>query len=244
MPSLDDISVRMLLELDTDLTDQTLDGFIAQIRRHFGLAHSAYFCASFPGRSLAAPFFTGTYSRSWTDHYMAQRYVSIDPVINIGARTAHPVDWAHLPRDDDKVRRLFGEAVEAGVGRNGLTFPIRGPRHGHWALFIATSSESDAEWALRRRDLLKGLMLIANYVHQRAYDLHGQEAPVDLDAITKREIEALEWIAEGKNIEDTAMMMRISTAAVMAHLDSARHKLHAVNRVHAITKAIREGLIQ
>jgi DNA-binding CsgD family transcriptional regulator len=38
--------------------------------------------------------------------------------------------------------------------------------------------------------------------------------------------------------------MRISAETVKAHLDSARYKLQALNRVHAVTKAIRAGLIR
>lgn len=240
----DHVDVRTLLQLETDLTDQTLLGFIEQVRQRFGLANGVYFCPSFPGRNLAAPYFTTTYSAGWTEHYTAQRYLSIDPVISIGARAVHPVDWEHLPREDAKVRRLFGEAKEAGVGHHGLTFPVRGPTHGVWALFVATSSESDAEWAGRRHELTRDLALIANYVHQLAYRLHGEEAPVDLNAITTREIEALEWAAEGKTVADTAILMRISDTAVRAHLDSARHKLQALNYVHAVTKALREGLLR
>jgi DNA-binding CsgD family transcriptional regulator len=91
---------------------------------------------------------------------------------------------------------------------------------------------------------MRDLALIANYVHQLAYKLHGDEAPVDLAAITKREIEALECAAEGKTVADTAILMRIPDVAVRAHLESARHKLQALNSVHAVTKALREGLIR
>lgn len=244
MPSLDDIDLRTLLQLETDLTDQTLDGFIEFIRQRYELANSVYLCPSFRGRSLADPFITTTYSAEWAEHYRSQRYASVDPVINVGARSVLPVDWARLPRGDAKVRRLFGEAKDAGVGHQGLTIPVRGPTNGLWALFIATSNESDIAWSGRRYELMRDLVHVANYVHQRAYEMHMEETPVDLNAITKREIEALEWSAEGKALEDIAILMRISAETVKAHLDSARFKLQALNRVHAVTKAIRAGLIR
>ncbi|WOJ91369.1 LuxR family transcriptional regulator [Methylocapsa polymorpha] len=243
MSCLDDVDVRTLLRLETNLTDQSLDGFIEQIRQRFSLTNSVYFCPSFRGRSLADPFVTTTYSAGWIEHYKAQRYASIDPVISIGARSVHAVDWAHLPRGDAKVRRLFSEAKEAGVGCQGLTIPVRGPTDGLWALFVATSSESDSEWAGRRHELVKDLTLVAYYAHQRAYELHEMGPTVDLNVVTKIEIEALEWAAAGKSVDETAISMRISTSAVRAHLDSARHKLQALNHVHAVTKAIRAGLI-
>lgn len=244
MSRLEDVDVRTLLRLDTDLADQSLDGFIEQIRRRYGLAHSVYLCPSFAGRSLFDPFVATSYSAEWIDHYRAQGYVAIDPVHNIGARSLLPLDWAQLPRTSKKVRRLFGEAKDAGVGRQGMTIPVRGPTHGLWALFSVTSDETDGDWASRRFELMKDLIHVANYAHQRAFELHEGHAPLDLDAVTQREIQALKWAAEGKSLEDAALLMRISTGTVRAHLESARHKLSALNRAHAVAKAIRSGLIQ
>jgi len=245
MPGLDDVDIRVLLDLETDLTDQTLDGFIKFICERYGLSNTVYLCPSFRGRTLANPFITRTYSDAWAEHYAAQQYVAVDPVINLGARSLLPIDWARLPRTEKKVQRMFGEAKEAGVGQQGLTIPVRGPTNGLWALFIASSDESDASWSARRYELMRDLVHVAHYVHQRAYELHIEEdAPVDLNTLTKREIEALEWSAEGKSLADIAILMRISAETVKAHLDSARFKLQALNRVHAVTKAIRAGLIR
>ncbi len=244
MQGLEEIDIRTLLRLETDFTDQGLDDFIEYVRGHYGLANIAYLCPSFRGRSMVDPFANMTYSEEWIRHYRSNSYANIDPVINVGARSLLPVDWARLPRNDKKVQRLFGEAKDAGVGQQGLTIPVRGPTNGLWALFIATSDESDRDWALRRYELMRDLVHVAHYVHQRAYSLHIEDAQVDLNVITKREIEALEWSAEGKTLADTSILMRISVETVKAHLDSARFKLHALNRVHAVTKAIRAGLIR
>jgi len=244
MPNLDDVDIRTLLNLETELADQTLNDFIGFIRGHYGLANSVYLCPSFRGYSLTDPFIATTYSAAWAEHYRAEGYVSVDPVNNMGARSVLPLDWSRLPRTDKKVQRMFGEAKEAGVGHQGLTIPVRGPKNGLWALFSVTSDESDHEWASRRYELMRDLVHVAHYVHQRAYELHAEEERVDLNAVTKREIEALEWSAEGKSLTDIAILMRISAETVKAHLDSARFKLQALNRVHAVTKAIRAGLIR
>ncbi len=244
MASLDDVDIQTMLQLEGDLTDKTLDGFNAFIRDRYGLANVAYLCPSFPGHSIVDPFASTTYDGAWTEHYRSQRFGSIDPTVIFGARSLLPVDWARLPRLDKKVQRLFGEARDAGVGHQGLTIPVRGPTNSHWALFFATSHESDHDWSSRRYELVRDLVHIAHYVHQRAFRLHVDDVEVDLNVITKREIEALEWSAEGKTLDDIAILMRISAETVKSHLDSARFKLQAVNRVHAVTKAIRAGLIR
>ncbi len=244
MAHLEDVDIWAMLRLEADATRQSLDEFIGFIRRHYGLTNVAYLCPSFHGRSIMDPFVNMTYSDEWVAHYRAQEYMTVDPVVNIGARSLFLIDWARLPRVDEKVRRLFDEAKEFGVGHQGLTIPVRGPTNGIWALFVATSDDSDLDWNARRRDLMKDFVHIAHYVHQRAYDLHVEERPVDLNAITAREIEALEWSAEGKTSAEIAILMRISVEMVKTHLDSACSKLKALNRVHAVTKAIRAGLIR
>lgn len=55
-----------------------------------------------------------------------------------------------------------------------------------------------------------------------------------IPGLTKRKTEALEWSAEEKSMKDIAILMRISAETVKAHLDSARYKLHALNRIHAV----------
>jgi LuxR family quorum-sensing system transcriptional regulator SinR len=244
MADLDDIDIRTMLQLEANLTDQTLDGFIDFIRERYGLANIAYLCPSFRGHSITDPFLAVTYSDTWVEHYKVQNYVFVDPALNIALRSVLPVDWARLPREEKKVRRMFGEAKDFGVGRQGLTIPVRGPTNGLWALLVATSNESDHEWAARRFELMRDLVHVAHYVHQRAFQLHVEDVQVDLNAVTRRELEALEWSAEGKTLADIAILMRISQETVKAHLDSARFKLQALNRVHAVTKAIRAGLIQ
>jgi LuxR family quorum-sensing system transcriptional regulator SinR len=238
MLGLDDVGIETLLKLEADLTDQPLDGFLAFIRRHYALSEVAYYCPSFRGRSLADPFLALAPDHTSPEEARAHYKAIFEPAFSHGARSLLPVDWARLP-----VRERKG-ARRGDRQRQGLTIPVRGPANGVWALFGVTSDESDIEWAERRHELVKDLVHVAHYVHQRAYNLHAKDAPIDLSAITRREIEALEWSAEGKTPAEIATEMRISLETVKAHLDSARYKLQALNRVHTVTKAIRAGLIR
>lgn len=241
MPGLDDVDIGTLLQLEAELSDASLDAFLAFVRRHYGLCEAAYYCPSFRGRSLADPFIAlshGEDSRADPREFYKALF---EPAFSAAARSLLPVDWARLP-----ARQPNGGGLgRAGVSRRqGLTVPVRGPTNGVWALFGVTSDESDLEWSQRRHELVKDLVHVAHYVHQRACDLHEKEAPIDLNAITRREIEALERSAEGKNLAEIAVSMRISLETVKAHLNSARFKLQALNRVHTVTKAIRAGLIR
>jgi LuxR family quorum-sensing system transcriptional regulator SinR len=244
MRGLDDIDLGALLQLETNLTDRTLNEFIEIIRNRYSLANVAYVCPGFAERGIADPFLALTYSDAWISHYRQEDCIFIDPVNRVGVGSLLPFDWARLPRENKKVQRLFDEARDGGVGTQGLTIPVRGPANGLWALFNVSSYDSEVDWAIRRHDLMKDMLHVAYYVHRLAVDLHAEEPLAGLDAITKREIEALQWAAAGLKQEEIAISMRIGVETVKVHLESARYKLRALNRVHAVAKAIRAGIIR
>ena len=59
----------------------------------------------------------------------------------------------------------------------------------------------------------------------------------------KREIEVIEWTAEGKTSADIAIILGLSEYTVNEYIASAMKKLDAVNRIHLVTKAIRLGVV-
>lgn len=245
MMQLDRLDIQHLLDLELGASGAGLADFVARIRDMYGLNHVAYLCPSFPGGGISNPHLSVTYSDAWVEHYKREGYVSIDPVIGTAVRSILPFDWRGLPREGvKKVHRLFQDAQDAGVGRQGLTIPVRGPNNGTWAVFVATSQDNDRQWDARRYELIRDLVHVAHFTHQRACDIHlDTKRSSDLNAITRREIEALQWSAEGKTTEDIGVLLGISTETAKAHLDSVRYKLEALNRTHAVAKAIRAGLI-
>ena len=241
MLTLDDFDARTIHGLEAGLTQQSLEDFLAAVRDRFGLANSVYVT---PSPADPEPFVLTSYKDDWISHYRASRYEEIDPVYRIAARSVAPIDWAALPRGGRKVKRLFTEARDAGVGRQGLSIPIPGATPGSWGLFTATSDDNDTDWELRRHLLTQTLVNVGHYVHQQVRALRGEVSPVDPDAITRREIQALQWIAGGLTVAETAVRMRIAEVTVKSHLDSARYKLGALTRSHAVAKALRGGLIR
>lgn len=61
--------------------------------------------------------------------------------------------------------------------------------------------------------------------------------------ISKRELECLKLTANGHTSEEIGRLLGLSVHTTNQYLTSTTQKLNAVNRVHAVAKAIREGLI-
>ena len=105
-----------------------------------GLQYSVYFLNAIPDQPNQEPITIATYPLQWVQHYYLRNYLDIDPVISIAANRILPTDWASFGRLSPKVRTMFGEAYEHGIGPQRITIPIRGPRH-ETAIVCFTSEE-------------------------------------------------------------------------------------------------------
>lgn len=85
-------------------------------------------------------------------------------------------------------------------------------------------------------------------IHGRCFALFDQVArlrPGDrLPPISPRELECLKLSANGYTSEEIAKLLKLSVHTTNQYLASTAHKLNAVNRMHAVAKALRLGLIE
>lgn len=191
------------------------------------------------GRSLAAI----TYSPDWIHHYFEQKYQTVDPVLLGAASSFAPINWNLLDWSSTQRRKFLRDAIAYGVGNQGYTVPIHGP-HGQFALFTLNKSCCAREW----NDMLEGcatdIMLLAHHVHQQALRLARAEAEsVSERTLSAREREALGLIADGLSRGQAADRLGISENTFRVYIDSARHKLGALNIPHAIALAAYRGVI-
>ncbi|PTX56000.1 LuxR family transcriptional regulator [Litoreibacter ponti] len=94
-----------------------------------------------------------------------------------------------------------------------------------------TQDEVDATWAEHGRDI----ELANSVMHLKVAQLPhttGQRRP-----LTTRQREVLEWVADGKTIQDTATIMGLNPATVEKHLRLARETLDVDTTAQAILKA-------
>jgi len=61
--------------------------------------------------------------------------------------------------------------------------------------------------------------------------------------LTARELESLRWTMEGKTAWELGSILGISEHTAARHVNNATQKLGCVNKLQAVLKAIRLGLI-
>ena len=62
--------------------------------------------------------------------------------------------------------------------------------------------------------------------------------------LTKREFEVLNLLIEGKKNNEIAKILMITRHTVKAHITNIFYKLSVHDRVQAVVKAIKEGLVE
>ena len=216
------------------------DHFLKFIARNYGLENLVYFTINLPVK-LEGPYYATTYSKEWVSHYFAQDYAKIDPALHRTLTGILPVDWSTIDRRPKPIRKFFGEAVEFGVGRRGLSIPIRGLNR-EIAVFSLSANLSDREWSSYSRHYMRDFQIISHFIHNRMVESLGLDPSPNAPILT-RELECLRWTAIGKTKWEIGEILGISERTVKFHLDQARHKLNCVNVRHAVSKAIAIGIV-
>jgi DNA-binding CsgD family transcriptional regulator len=235
--------VQALLEpvLETIRSVQVLDelnGEIVALRERLGVEHVIYHSVNSTGSQYAAL----TYSDEWVQRYLERDYARVDPVVQGCYRRFDPVDWKRLDWSGRAARDFLGEAMDAGVGNQGFSVPIRGPA-GQFALFTVSHRCSDAEWERFTKERVPDLIVLSHFVNQKALELEGGPDRVVTNQLSPREIDALTLLAMGLSRAQAADSLTISEHTLRVYIESARYKLGAMNTTHAVAKALLGGHI-
>ena len=227
-----------LERLQTTRSIEDLQVWAHELRDQLAVSHVIYHTANLKGEQVGA----FTYGIDWVRHYIAKNYRAIDPVVLGALRRFHPMDWKTLDWSSAQARQMMREATAAGLGNQGWSVPIWGPS-GEFAMFSVNHHATDAEWEAYTRARAKDILLISHLVHQQAKRIiSGENEPPSAD-LSPREREVLARLSFGESRARVADGLHISENTLRAYIDSARHKLGAMNVTHAVALATARGII-
>jgi DNA-binding CsgD family transcriptional regulator len=224
--------------LQTTKSIEELQVWAHELRDALGVTHVVYHTVKQNGENVGA----FTYDLDWVREYIEKDYKAIDPVVLAAVRRFHPIDWKSLDWSHASARALIRRAVDAGVGNQGWSIPLWGP-NGEFAMFSVNQKASDDEWAAISRKRAKDFLVIAHLVHQQAKRILQKEVEEPTRELSPREREALTLLSIGQSRAEVADSLKISENTLRAYIDSARHKLGAMNVTHAVALAMARGVI-
>ena len=135
----------------------------------------------------------------------------------------------------EKEKRVVAFNMAHGV-RAGYTISFKSiSRRSKGAISLCTEADidqdgADAVWAAHGPDIL----LMNNLLHLKILTL---PLPLAGQSLTPRQREALEWVGDGKTMQDIAAIMGLTQATIEKHLRLARDTLNVETTAQAVAKA-------
>jgi LuxR family quorum sensing-dependent transcriptional regulator len=209
----------------------------------FGL--TALFAGWVPGLDIAArdipsKILFQKFPTEWAARYNERNYVFRDPIVQRLQSDRNLFRWAdaynscHSSYDVNLIR---GEASEFGLA-DGLVVPIQSVDGAHAAFSFGGErleiSEKDAA----------ALAFVTNFAAGHLLTIVSRRTLGRQSRLTPREIDCLLWSAEGKTDWEISKILGISRPTVLKHMASARQKLGAMNKAHAVAMAMRSKLVR
>lgn len=130
----------------------------------------------------------------------------------------------------------FSRELDNAEGGQGIAFPVNTDR-GQSGLVVFSGSELTAH-----PDSVHDLHGRCFALFDAVYRIRRAEAE-SAPTMSRREMECLRLTSNGCTSEDIARQLKLSVHTANQYLTQTVQKLNAVNRMHAVAKALRLGLI-
>ena len=191
-----------------------------------------------PGSPVMPRPLFGRLRPDWMLHYSNRNYGQIDPALHSTIARTNAFQWSDIQNIHDRdISRLFGEAKDA-LGEEGIVVPIHGPR-GQIHVVIMNGDKVE-----KAPDTLPALRLAAMYYAEVGIELHeANEHIACQNALSVRQIDCLNWAAEGKSDWEIGEILGISENTVHRHIENAKKLLGVSTRMQSVVHCLRSRTI-
>lgn len=207
---------------------------VAAIVRQLGFEYCSYVFRIPLPVSKPMVIWSSTYPARWLDHYFANKYLDIDPIIYRVTRDSSPVIWTDTVIDN---RPDFWEDARAHGIRHGWALATHGTRMTTGMLSLARSNQMVTQSELADTEMK--LVWLSQLMHGLIGTAELQKLmPLPVTELTVREKEVLRWSAAGKTADEIGAILGISERTVTFHIAGTLAKLNVVNKTQAVSKAL------
>lgn len=230
---------NQLQALQSVQCDRQLFEIILSFGKELGFEYCAY------GLRMPLPLtnpktmMSNNYPSAWQSQYQAKNYLAIDPSVQQAIRSPLPIIWTNdlFKSTPD----LWEEARSFGL-RFGWAQSIRDFNGVASMLTLARSNDpiTNAELDAMRYKMV-WLTQAAHIGMSRC--LVPKLMPDVSVKLSKREIEVLQWTADGKTSNEISCILNIAERTINFHINNIVTKMSAANKTSAVIKAAMLGLL-
>ena len=184
--------------------------------------------------------FLSTCEPDYVKRYFAGGFYAKTPVFRWAERSSGICTWAWVkeafeagrlsPQEAEAVRQNAGMGISAGIS---VSFPAVSARSKGALGLIADPGMTHADVETVFAKSRDKILVVANMMHLAIVHLPQLSRH---RALSPRQREALEWVADGKTTQDVALLMGVSAAMVEKHLRLAREALAVETTAQAVAK--------
>ena len=190
--------------------------------------------------ALTTAVYADGFSKEWLALYDTQEFRQSDPIPSRVMAFGAPMTWREAIESGQNTpeNKAYFEAMREYGLIYGFGLPLFGPggRDAYAGIdFGKHVSEID-------REALATVRAVAQAAHQRICWITDQMT--EKPALSERELEVLTWAARGKTTQAIATILDLSPDTVKTYSKRIYAKLDASERVGAVLKALRLGLVK
>ena len=189
--------------------------------------------------SLAKLSVVSNWDPELTQVYDGEGLAAGSPILNHAATSVRPLLYEidSLPQDRGEKKKVLSTTLFNDFNMQaGTCLPVRNSSGVHGAIsFSGVANHQPLEKLLEAHTL-------AHYLFDAISDSKTSNNISEV-TLSTRERDCLCWTASGKTAAEIGLILTLSEHTVVHYLTSAAKKLDAVNRVQAVAKAIRLGLL-
>lgn len=196
--------------------------------------------ASLRPRDVESKILFQNFPTEWAERYNASNYVLRDPIVQRLQDERGTFTWAEAYascQSAEDVKIIKGEASEFGL-RAGYVVPILTLDR------VSLAFSFGGEEPEINPDRLGMLAFVTNCAAGRMLQILSPTSSGNRSVVTTRESDCLLWASEGKTDWEISVILGISRSTVTKHILSARQKLGAVSKAHAIAIALRNSILR
>jgi LuxR family quorum-sensing transcriptional regulator LasR len=209
----------------------------------YGFSHILY--GVIPNRQcpLTSAVVISNYPATLCAVYARDDLRDIDPTVAHCFNKSVPIIWSGELFRTVEQKRLYEVTSHFGL-RHGISYPIHGSRGEFGIMSFVSSERIDRHDRLLKSTLMSDLALIRDYAFESSIGLLLDiSRPQKQVSLTPRELECLNWIADGKSSWETSKILGCAESTINFHILNINKKLAVRTRQQAIVKGIRLGLI-
>lgn len=231
---------ELIGNLDKKTNEKDIFACIASAARDLGFEYCAFGLQfSYPITSKRVVF-VNNYPTEWQNRYLANNYVSQDPIVQRGRKSSVPFVWSKDMFGGDS-STLWEEAQSFGL-RHGWSQSSLDGSGAASLLTLARPLGSITQSELASNEYrMRWLTSVAHLSLSNLY-LSNLRENVEPN-LTERELEVLRWTADGKSAVEIADILSISKNTVEFHIKNAVQKLQTSNKTAAVVRAVMLGLL-